>query len=392
MSNSHIKQYEVLFPSGSSYLSDEVQEQVIKIYNQIPELQYSTINCKGLNDSVSDQFILSMLARNRARELQQAFLQFGMAAKHVKLTYGTNPFILVFKPKAVLRTSSIVTEQLAKHKEVHAIDPSKRAHFISSHDLVYIFAPCSFETTEGTVIKSGEVKIELTELCTNDHVVKCGVVGKQSSGLQSYGLYINVEAFYQGKKLKLRPGYVYKTLVDSRLATKDMSMCKGNVIDLVMIWRTDKHSKVVKKYLANGEINNRSTGSDKTLNQNKIKEGYRTELILNKLGWHKCIEQLNTKQTKKVLVSLDSQKQVGLYLVSSKSKLIIPAVENLNFKNLYEFHLVPKNESFQLVVLPIVDDVSSYVFQKNFDTNLKFSSLESEVCGSSSAYDCVLIK
>jgi len=389
-SNSHTKQYRVLFPSGSSFVSRSVQEQVVKIYNQIPELQYSTITCHGVNEELSNNSILNTLTRERAKNVQDIFLLFGMKRKHVKLSFGTVPVILVFKPKAVFKTSSLVTNELAKHKESHALMAEKKSYLVSNADYLYVFAAHSFETETGRVIKKGTIDIELTELCTNDQVVKCGVIGKQSEVPNEYGMYFNLVAHHQGQKLKLREGYVYKVLVNNEVVSHTMTAYKGNVIDEVMVWRKNKFAKVHQKYLSKEEL--REEDKSKTSKFSSVKQGYKTELVLNNLGWNTCMKTHDTDITEKMMVSLVFEKRHAIYLVSNDSKMVIPGLENLNFKDLYEFPNVPKNESFQIVALPIKHDGQHYVFQNEVKTNVKFLSPEISSCATSSAYNCVHIK
>ncbi|MFT6717011.1 MAG: hypothetical protein ACJA0Q_001661 [Saprospiraceae bacterium] len=392
LSNSHIKQYEVFFPSGSSFITAQVQEQVVKIYNQIPELQYSTIKCQGVDDKCSNNSLLHTLARERAKNIQEIFLLFGMQRKHVKLSYNTIPFVLIFKPKAQLRTSSLVTKELGKHKESHTLQADKKSYLISNQNHLYIFAAYSFEDENGTVIKKGEIDIKLTELCTNEHVVKCGVAGKQNTAPQEYGMYFNITALHEGGKLKLRQGYVFKILVDNKVVKHDMSSYKGTIIDQVMVWRKNKHAKVHQKYFSKGEVNDQKKGEVKSKKLLFIKEGYKTELIMNNLGWNKCMKTHECEKRQKMLVSLVFKVKHAVYLVSNETKMIISGLENLNFKDLYEFENVPKDESFQIVALPIDIDFDSYVFQHETNTNSKFSSLAISHCAGSSAYDCVHIK
>lgn len=388
-SKSHIKQYEVMFQSGSSFVSPDVQQQVMNIYNQIPELQYSTIKCHGLDDEASSNYMLHALARERAKKIQKVFLMFGMHEKHVKISYSTLPIVLVFKPKAILKTSSLVTKELEKHKKSHLLRANKKSYLVSNHDHLYIFAAFSFETEEGIVVKKGIIDVQLTELCTNDDVVKCGVVGKQNTIPHEYGMYFKLEAFHKGEKLKLRQGYVYKVMVNDRLVKHNMSLYKGSVVDQVMVWRINKQAKVQQKYLSKGENKDGNTIMKKLLS---VKEGYKTALIINNLGWSKCTKNLSFEKTDKIMLSVVFNEKHAVYLVSNETKMIIPAVENLNFKDLYEFINVPINESFQVVALPINNTSQTYIFNREFNTSIKFSSIETSKCATSSAYNCVHIK
>jgi hypothetical protein len=389
-SNSHTKQYEVLFPSGSSFISTNIQEQVVKIYNQIPELQYSRIKCKGLDDALQSNVDIHILARSRAKNIQEIFLLFGMAKKHVKMSFGTVPMLLVFKPRARLLTSSMVTEELSKHKASHTVQADKKSYLVSSHNHLYVFAAHSFETENGVVVKNGTIDIALTELCTNDHVVKCGVAGKQNIAPQEFGMYFNIEATQSGKKLNLRIGYIYKVLVNATVVAYDMSPYKGSVIDEVMVWRKNRGAKIHKKFLSKEEVR----GGKKTMNMKLIgvKEGYKTELILNTLGWNKCSKIHVHEESNKVLMSLVFSAKHAVYLISNKSKMIIPAFENLNFKDLYEFPEVPKNESFQLVAIPINTKIQTYVYESDINASVKYSNPQISSCAGNSSYNCIQIK
>jgi len=197
-------------------------------------------------------------------------------------------------------------------------------------------------------------------------------------------------AHHQGQKLKLREGYVYKVLVNSKVVSHTMTAYKGNVIDKVMVWRKNKFAKVHQKYLSKEELGNEHKFKNSKFSS--VKQGYKTELVLNNLGWNTCMETHHSENTERMMVSLVFEKKHAIYLVSNDNKMIIPGLENLNFKDLYEFPNVPKNESFQIIALPIENDGQNYVFENEVKTNIKFISPEISSCATSSAYNCVHIK
>lgn len=390
LSNSHTKQHEIIFPEGSSFVTEEVHQQLVAVYNQIPELQFSTIICKDNQGEVRIHH--HTLARQRAVSVQEIFFSFGMSKKHVKITYGNVPVVLVFKPKAIYETSSYVTNEVVQHKRLHHLKANKKSYLLSDQNHLFVFVPYSFETSDGTVVKKGDIDVELTELSSNEDVIKCGVTGDNSLHVKEYGLYFHVAAFQNGKQLHLRPGYVYKVFVDSSEVKSDMESFKGKVIDEVMVWRPDKQAKLRYKYLSIGELKRPKDNAIKNTFLSHVNEGMKTEWILGSMGWNKCEKKLDIQKTNKVLVSIDTEDQYGLYLASNQGNVIIPASENLNFKNLFEFTYVPQNQSFQLIIVPIDQDLTMYYYNDSIDSNMKYKSVDLVRCHENTAYNCVKIK
>jgi hypothetical protein len=390
-SNSHTRKYEVFFPSGSSFVSTDIQEQVVRIYNQIPELQYISVSCKGTDDKLATKAQHQLLARERAKKIQQVFLLFGLPQKHVQMSYGTVPIVIVFKPKAILKLTSLITSQVNDYKIQHKVAADRGSHLTSNQNNIYVFAAYSFETEEGVVVKEGAVDIDLVELANNDQVVKCGVVGGENGSVEEYGMYLNVEASQHGQRLTLREGFVFKVIVNAEMVPHDMILYEGNVIDRVMTWRKNKYGKVKENFLSDQEISV-SLSSSSINNSVVIKGGFKTELTLNKLGWSKCAREVNPSQYKKHMLSLASETNYIIYLVSSTTKMIIPAFANLNFKDLYEFSNVPINDTFQLVSIPLDEKSKSYIFQSEINSSAKLLTPEVSHCAYGSVQKCVHIK
>ena len=176
--NNNVRLYEVVFPSGSSFISEEVKRQAITVYNTIPEEQFATVKVSGSDEDDFVKSVLFNLARKRTNNLNSFFTAAGCSPSNVKISYALFPQLLIFKPKGKLQSSSkLKVNSLVDYRENHAIDAARRSAIETNKKTILVFEQGSFETMEGYPIRKGVVSITVVEVSGADEIVKTGVLG-----------------------------------------------------------------------------------------------------------------------------------------------------------------------------------------------------------------------
>ncbi len=380
--------YEVVFPSGSTFITDEVKRQAISVYNAIPEEQFATVKVSGNEEGDFGKSILFNLARQRTNNLNSFFTAAGCSPSNVKISYALCPQLLIFKPKGKLQTSSkLKVNILTDYRENHFIDAEKRSAIETNKKSVLVFEQGSFETMEGYPIRKGMISITIVEISDADEIIKTGVLGNVKREGVAGVSFFKINATKEGKKLRLRKGVLYEVNRRSEEVFSNLFIGVGYLEDDILTWSPRMKHRVFRRMLT-PEEHEFLLGANPGDYSLKDDTPYMS-CAFSSLDWVAVFSEKQEPYSHDLKIKLKSRTDFAIYLKVDSSNLLLPAYKNSSYFNRYEFKSVPSGLHYKIVGIPENELVSEYIYVELVGSNSTFETLETIPCDQASVFGCI---
>ena len=223
MAQSHKKTIQILFASDEFGLDEADRSILTSLVQELKQSAYHEINITGHTDGDASDAYNQQLSNRRAQQVKTFLCNEGIPENRISLNwFGEN------KPKAnnsnehgksknrrveisislfdFKSTSDLLNQLSETPKEVFEIKANKENKITGSRGIEIVIPANALETEDGKAIEAKNVKIELTEIYSNqDAIVKQISTSSNGEILETGGMF-EINASQDGKKLKLKNG------------------------------------------------------------------------------------------------------------------------------------------------------------------------------------------
>ena len=305
-------------------MSLDTKRQVIRIYNDIPELTHTEIQVRGKGEERLEKQVAYHLSKERVAVLLKFIKEIGVSAKHLQLLFKKNVSILLFKPKGKLFLTEHIDATVANSDiEFSEHLAGSFTPFKSSKGSVYQFGETSGLRKSSQKNSTGNERIRICEAKGTKGAIEKGWVG--ASNIKSYKILVStsllVEDTDSHKKVGLAKGEKITLSVPVDSVSGDIVLQRGILYEGQLTWTSVEKALVYEKV---EEIDDR--------------ENHTVLAEIKDTGYYRIIELVPQKSLIKHLkVALRGVADAQIYAYCEELDIVQTGYQHTSYINRYEF-------------------------------------------------------
>ena len=355
------REIQLKFENNGVELSKEIKKRILASYLEIGNGDWICFKTITKSEISSNRRLALKNAKIRNKRIGDFLLKNGIFRQQFKLKYGSFEQIWLLKPQHLKSSVKVLNKNDTSNQIIKSFKNTKGQSFVFQSGNIIKFKPMSFEG-----LSSDLITVSIQEFNSKFDFVKYGVTAQGDLGmLETQGMYF-VEAFSNGKKIKLRAGVSYELKIKNGKSDVSFYSFYGKESNGQLTWTKNSQQKFYSAKLEEKDIyppeeveeiveyeDNEDYGFISGVYFKTQEQSFFQHYLVGQfsgLGWINCDRFYDAEETMTMKFSIDGgdvDAPYSVYLIFKDINSVLPVFKITN--GTYQTPQIPKGAKATLL-------------------------------------------